>query len=450
METTTNKTPETDPGADTKDGSSNRDNGFNDSSAASKNGSNDSKVDASDPFVKFKDIPALQVTEYSKITRILKDHLYQTASYFRNLGHHDGVLGINRPEDINQMAQTYAKAFHEEARAELGGINGALQTEQEFYRETLSRAEEEYAEEKKHLNFINTHYRYNPSTYSKTLLLLYAVVGFFIFIADIPLALELISKGFHYLNSPKHPLADLFFHPRATFLFNWETFFISFGIAFVTIYIKIYYDEYVANTEAMDIMRREKLREMFNDQEAFNRELKVKFIVKTLILVLLIVLLAVLSDFRYQSSKILNPASVATPGARLVFFMITLMLPVIAGICFSLSLKIFQNNRSKGKAEKTFAAARTKLDECLKQHGEVEKKQKAVLVILNEWIGKADFIADSMKFYIAYYSNGYHHGILEPDKYDGITDFYTRVNMLRSKSAARKVFDIVRKKGLPV
>ena len=55
-------------------------------------------------------------------------------------------------------------------------------------------------------------------------------------------------------------------------------------------------------------------------------------------------------------------------------------------------------------------------------------------------------MADTKDFYLAYYSNGYNQGILEPDKYDGVTDFFTRVTMLRSKSAAKRVFDVVRKK----
>lgn len=399
-----------------------------------------------DPFVKFKNIPALQVPDYSRITRTIKDHLYETACYFRNLGHHDGVLGIVRPQDIETMAKTYARAFHEEAQSEIGGIKQALENEKQFYSDTLHRAEQEYTEEKKHLDYIKTLYRYSPGSYSTTLFLLYAVVGFCIFIADIPLALELISKGFSYLTSPKFPLANLFFDPLNVFLYNWETFFTAFGIAFITIYIKMYYDDYVATQEAVDIIRRQKLRTMFDDQRAFDYELKVKFIVRTVILVFLFALLIVLAWFRYESSKALNPESVSTSGAIIVFFMITLMLPVVSGICLSLSLKILQNKRHKRRAETSCEIAREKTDEISKQYRDVERRYNIVKEVYEDWIKKTDFKTEATEFYLAYYSNGYNQGLLEPDKYDGVTDFFTRVNMLRSKATAKKLFNIVRNK----
>ena len=115
-------------------------------------------------------------------------------------------------------------------------------------------------------------------------------------------------------------------------------------------------------------------------------------------------------------------------------------------ICFSLSLKIIQNKRRKGLAEKSCEIAREKTDEVSKLYREIEKKLKIVTDIYSDWIEKEEFKIDTAKFYIAYYSNGYHQGLLEPDKYDGVKDFFTRVTMLRSKSTAKKMFAVVREK----
>ena len=83
---------------------------------------------------------------------------------------------------------------------------------------------------------------------------IYGAVALVLVLADIPLALELTRRGFNLKSDPNNAISDLFLattqdgfvsHFFRVLTSNWEVVVFATGVAFCTIYIKIFYDDFI-------------------------------------------------------------------------------------------------------------------------------------------------------------------------------------------------------------
>lgn len=159
--------------------------------------------------------------------------------------------------------------------------------------------------------------------------ILYTVVGFSLFIADLPLSLTLVAKALKIaLRSGDVSVGQLFRNPiDVIFGPTWEAMFLAIGIAFSGVFIKFYLDEFV-------------FKEQINgesDKSSPRRSRKTP-ILMTAFLFLFLTTTILLGVFRAYNKWLDQNQPAIGYGfilESLTFIGLTLMFPVIGGVCFS-------------------------------------------------------------------------------------------------------------------
>src|SRR5262249_35965970 len=114
--------------------------------------------------------------------------------------------------------------------------------------------ERDYKTKNAYYEKLNRAYQYNHRQFSLLLGFIYGFFALVLVLADIPLALELTKLGFNLKADPNNAISDLFvfnapegffFHTIKILSANWEVVLFATGVAFCTIYIKIFYDDFV-------------------------------------------------------------------------------------------------------------------------------------------------------------------------------------------------------------
>ena len=183
--------------------------------------------------------------------------------YMYEMGRRDGALGIrlpNLPEIGLSIAQELLRHINVMLRGRLGKLNAEVSAAQNI----LQNQQNAYNREQAYYDYIQYQYRFFPRNYSYLLFVIYMVFGIGLIFADIPLAFELIKIGFG-LPIPPDELSFIHLFDKGMFWAvlsaNWETVITALGIAFCTIYIKIYYDEFVGTPYANRVMTFRKFME---------------------------------------------------------------------------------------------------------------------------------------------------------------------------------------------
>jgi hypothetical protein len=177
-------------------------------------------------------------------------------------------------------------------------------------------------------------------------------------------------------------------------------------------------------------------------QQQLDMEVKIKLAVRILILSCTFLLLFLLSRLRYYAEIALenNPSGVFTkyPETWWAIFMLTLLFPMVAGVCFSLALKVWQNNRSYCKSKKGMKNAKKSLEEAIKKHLMSQKQYENAKATLKDWIDTNQFLPNTRNYLLAAYKNGYWVDYVNPETSDTIQDIVERMTDFRNKTAARR------------
>jgi hypothetical protein len=203
------------------------------------------------------------------------------------------------------------------------------------------------------------------------------IYGFFsvaLVLADIPLALELTRIGFNLKSDPQNPISNLFqYGSDEGFLFNflkvltvnWEVVLFAVGIAFCTIYIKVYYDDFIGSPlenlikkspespkESYEELQEEVYQSNSEKYEnngkpeddkptadkigavrsRFNRLWWIRFVIKTLVLLILFTAILILGYFRYSVVVTQQKSEIKGISPTVIFFtytILTLLFPII-------------------------------------------------------------------------------------------------------------------------
>lgn len=334
-----------------------------------------------------------------------------------------------------------------------------------------------------------THGRYHvPLSCSRLAFIFYGFLGFFLLLSDIPLALQLIQKGFKFDDpAPENAMHKLFSVAfRNVITDNWEVILTAIGISFCTVMIKIVYDEMIGTPYAAEVLRRKQFFDLFHRKKKddntdyftpteannirYNQWLKT--LVKLVLLAGTIYMIFTLGQFRVKSLEIVdierrynddiekavnrNTFDSASSGSHIrelddrkqaaikqnridnaglyshTFSVITLFFPIISGICLSLSLTALQNRRKIKKSEKLCE----QLESVLQRKADALGKDEAAF---KEWLKEEEYIShpDWLKSFseklVSLYQYGYTTGKIRPDFKKELPDILTIIQSWRNK-----------------
>jgi hypothetical protein len=395
----------------------------------------------------------------------LKNLFDTLAKQFYNLGKQKGRLGNDDSLTIEALAHSEASLFHERVKAEVQGKVEALEIDAEFDEEHCKKMKQNYFLQKRYYDAFLNEKMSNPNSFSWLLAGVYLLAGCILLFADCVLTLNLIRIAFDFDVPPeeKFQLMKLGTEPTWPILkHNWQVIFTSLGIALLSLYIKIFYDEYIGVTDGNEQLRRKHIIDIVNHEKQMNqkesgekdvieqnlqKEINFKFRVRLIILLSTIILLGLLAALRYyaeiEQAKIIdsNAQSVFElhPITGLAIFMLTLLFPIVAGICFSLTLKVKQNTNGYTESDASLKEAKKMFDHSFEKHLQSQKRMLHAKATLDNWIKNIDFLTNTKQYMISHYKTGYSIDYVNADQDAAlITDIVERMTQFRNKVAARK------------
>jgi hypothetical protein len=406
----------------------------------------------------------------------IESHVRTRGKYFFVLGFENGVKGlIHNVAQSVEIARGEARHLVEYVKAVSLGKKQALESALNVNREILKDEKIRYDNANDYLERITHYYQNEPRSFARPLGWFYLVIAIILIGADIPLAQKLTSEGFQLDEQGK---------------ISWL---LVAGLALCSVYIKIYYDEYIATPLGTSVLQfkgipgigkkkptnqNEPISEneknenetiLSKENSKVKREYWVKFIVKTSVLLFTFYTIRHLGIFRYLyindnerevlitfaqwmvDNKLINienrgdQIAFALEVTRNAFIFITLIFPIIGGICLSLSLNIFRNRRWMKKADSDSNKKRDQYVVALSKVNSIERDFEDFKNIFEEWHGK-DEGERHMDFFTqvfnAYFKLGYNTGFTQPDAFNANDEIYTQVEKMRRGIIARKINNI--------
>ena len=395
--------------------------------------------------------------------RYFLEYMTDIGEKFRKAGVVDGEFGQKNYAvvDVIQTRVLQIRAYLEALfRGEFDKANVERKIKEDIYK-TANNDCKEYA---KHVDEIQEKSTKNFKNFSFLLGFTYLVIALFLIAADIPLAYKLTGDGF-----------------RLEFA---NAILMAVGLALSTIYIKIYYDEFVGAPIEEAVTRFKNLKDVEDsDIKKIKWSWRRKVVIKTMILLLSIVTILVLGIYRfefYKKTELGNIKSdelqsvLAGDWTQAAFILVTLLFPIIGGVCASLGISNIQNfveskktiwkaywkNKKKlntlenwQNAIKSYETSKSYLNWCkvqLPKKDFLESKNSSTESIDRanaenkppdiEEVG--DFVKDYTMYFLSCYTHGYERGLtLSNLKKDIITkaiDFRRRMIAQKTAKATLK------------
>jgi len=386
---------------------------------------------------------------------------------FMKSGHYAGLWGMREPE-IGDLAEMHVRITKSLIDEECESNQRKLSSQVKILETIKDNAERDYDDKNAYYEKLKRAYQYNPRQFSLVLGCIYGFVALVLVLADIPLALELTRDGFNLKMDLDNAIGDLFqfgtpdgfFHFFRVLTSNWEVFFLATGVAFCTIYIKIFYDDFIGvplenllkkaseppttDYEEWNLRKTERPAnngvadiptEAFTDKKQitarFNRLWWCRFVVKLFILLTLLFTIGVLGTFRYQVI-VANGIAPPTYTTLFTFCLMTMIFPIISGICASLSLSSFHNWYARLKAAIQNALARKTLIRATDEFRVKLEEEERNSGFIN-WLADPETIDQLRNYLIRCYESGFKFGYLYPEwTYGG--DLFTRAEALRNRN----------------
>ena len=387
---------------------------------------------------------------------------------FRKSGYYAGQWGV-RENDIAGSAAMQVRITKGLIDEKSQSNQRKLKSQVEILDTIKTNAERDYETKNAYYEKLNRAYQYNHKQFSWLLGCIYGFFAVALVLADIPLALELTKRGFNLKADEESAISDLFaygtdegffFHFLKVLTVNWEVVLFATGVAFCTIYIKIFYDDYIGvplenlikkasespRAEYEELKQAETKPDVKPESvpdpqtpgdkkkvsDRFNRLWWVRFSVKLGVLLVLFSTILVLGYFRYSVVSAPSVADISPKVIFLTYTLLTLIFPIISGICASLSLSNFHNWAERRKAEKESRMARMAVvkatDEYRMKNEEFERNSGFI-----KWLDDEDTIKKLTDYLIRCYESGYKFGYLYPEWTFG-GDLFTRAEAMRNRN----------------
>lgn len=428
--------------------------------------------------------------EDRRLSNRFYQRIWEIGANFRKIGESDGAIGQNKIE--KSLPKTLSEQIRDYVRAIVGGELAAAKIESEKRSKIHDQAFKSFGNIENYREELIVRKQNYPRKYSLGLAGLYLLIAFFLILADIPLALKLTQYGFALdfaegdyaiknLFSPQN-IQDGAFLPfvylkQMLFVFsnNWEVFVLSFGVALCTIYVKIFYDDFVGYPLDKAVTQFKNIPNVDPEDEKTISKIKQKYYAriaaKSFILILTVSTIFLLGLFRSETSREIFERTLKqeesssqtdqqydifgstdsseegtldkfySPYKEWSFIILTLIFPIIAGVCTSLGLDAIQNRREDNRTEKRFQKFKSEYIEALQKFTEATKREENWKEY-HVWCTQEGFAKNYTEFFMGCYEHGYVRGVIEPDK---DKDFYSKVEKLRDRLISTKTYAAVKR-----
>ena len=355
----------------------------------------------------------------------LRPIVFDLAQRYWETGREDAINGQRRAR-FDAVADSAARLLRQESLSQYNAKRTQFERERETKQLVLSTEESRFRQCSAHLTILEAYLRTNPRLMSIPLATVYVLIGLALIVADTPLALKLTQVGFDLDLAEVWEIRRFFEAPALVFRDNWEVFILAGGISLCAVYVKIFYDRYSA--AAIPALPTES-----GSNSADNLHSRVTprahayFSRGVFLLTLLTIIM--LGIFRYtanqQSREMEDSATAATHFAILfqnqdfraivaciTFILITLLFPVIGGICLSLGLNQFHNrlalcraNRESRRGTRAYERASQQLAELLATASDWDG--------MLQWLQNDEFLKTITALLKGSYRHGYEHGWMQ-------------------------------------
>lgn len=253
--------------------------------------------------------------------------------------------------------------------------------------------------------------QHETRNFSRLLMWVYLIFAIVLLLADLPVSLSLV--GYFRIG---HTAGNAYFEEKIQ---DPELLMFSLGISFCTILVKILWDEYINTRLGSAQMTFDKLRTKYPHYTwSFRLEYWFKVLVKALLLAALFYTLFNLGKFRnaFSSIDVLNTDILKKESniKDVVFksFMgISVIIPIISGICLSMGLFILGNIRNLRALRKSRDQYYTKLNEKRNEVETTTKQREELVPFAAEWSAPVK-IESITRLFISAYEGSYKYALL--------------------------------------
>lgn len=355
--------------------------------------------------------------------------IWRLGDVLDRIGYRDGKSGQGRT-DFHVMAKTLVRNFTNQIirknRAELSRLKPECESlvESRDYSRKLQSQKQNYI-----LN-LEKEKEANPNYFRRGVGYFYLTVSALLLIADIPLALQLTRDAFQLTGN--------------------ESKVMCLGIALCTIIFKIFYDEFVGSPldSFISQLKRSKKKDYDDkDSDSLKRNQKRRIVIKLSIIILTTITIISLAFIRF---KAIPPSEQygflkENPVLSIVAFtLITLLFPIVSGVCMSIGLYTIGNARDLKRAKKQLE--RTRKDHIFFAN-KSENLQKQITHCENNIsiCEDEEFEEENVKYFTSRYSHGFSRGYVGPvhENQQPINDLFSKAETLHFKEIARKTMDTV-------
>ncbi|MFK7749044.1 MAG: hypothetical protein AB8B65_11670 [Kordia sp.] len=358
-----------------------------------------------------------QDAEVSKTLKEFLDTINENGQQFRSIGEDDGTYGIveNSMKDIMRNMASSLRSYVETIFI---GLRNNLKTQTESKKEFVKDAKEKHESDAKYLKKLTNLYRWKPKSFSLPIGLLYLAAGITMVLADVYLLVGFVEEIANNYD---------------------EALIISTGIGLSTFYIKIFFDQYLFFSIEKSVTRykKENLPGIKDENEAdikvIKRTYNFRFFFNLSILIICILTFIFLAFFRFETFLIQNSKAASTI-TQITFIFISLLFPLIGGICAAVGLNKIQNFSILKTAKNQFEENTNELRLLQKELSKLEQLLQNCESYVKWCDINGDFTKNSTDFFYACYLHGYELGF---KKQTINMDLFQRAKEMRKQFAAR-------------
>jgi hypothetical protein len=344
----------------------------------------------------FKDALGMKdIDRDNKITENLKkilDEIENMGDRFRKLGETDGPFQM-RYEAIKIISKNTAIRTSKYIETIFKGISESVENKINVKNKEVERIIEDEVKSKGYFEELKVAKNWKPKNFILWEAIVFFVFGLALLGGDVVLSLTGTREGF-FLNE------------------NWEVWTMSIGITACTIYIKIYYDEHILPEleRSVTMFKHENLKGIYND-DSKSRLLKIwsfRFIVKTMLLIFTIGCFYFLAMLRFEVMSGTNEALKQLGYSKATFVSLSMLFPIIGGVCTAIAFKKLRLFTILWKARKDLKKIRENL---YKNQEELSKNQQDFdnCKTYISWTTNKEFIDQLSNFLFACYLHGYEY-----------------------------------------
>ncbi len=321
---------------------------------------------------------------------------------FRKLGEVDGPYQ-QRQKTMLELIDNVAERTKLYIKTIFLGLKKELEPEVDIKQGALNKAKEDLDSHELYMSEMTQERRWRPEDYSNWAWLFF-IAGLLLLAADAALALNVTKEVFRLEGWSKWPM--------------------TFGITVCTIYMKVYYDEYILPglERSITIFKPENLPGIYSSEHTrwLQGVWTFRFLVKTVLFGSTLLAFWWLADLRFEYLRkvvqgwtfLEKMDASGQVWAKTTFQLFSLLFPVIGAVCMALAIKRFRLLslwKETKRHHKTLTDSLQKSqEECGKSKQDLENCKSYI-----EWCDgdNHDFLKELKRFFYSCYVHGYDYGL---------------------------------------